>query len=56
MFDVFCDGCRKHQLLTAGRVRGMGNDASGITLAYECWCGATGAEQLRRPVETAAAA
>lgn len=51
MFDIQCEGCGKRRLLPASRVRGLHNDARGIVVFYECYCGQPGALLTGRAAE-----
>jgi hypothetical protein len=39
MFDLDCPHCSTRRLLSPGRVRGLVNDAAGIHVTLQCWCG-----------------
>lgn len=43
MFDIHCNGCGKHQLLSISRIRQLVNHEQGIEVIFECWCGTQGA-------------
>lgn len=43
MFDIHCNACGKHQLLSISRIRQLVNHEQGIEVIFECWCGAQGA-------------
>lgn len=39
MFDLYCPHCSTRRLMFAGQVRDMVNDADGVHVVVECWCG-----------------
>ncbi|WP_372729286.1 hypothetical protein [Nocardioides sp.] len=45
MFDHVCTACSKRQLIFPSQVIAVTNGASGIHVAFTCWCGAT--QELR---------
>lgn len=54
MFDAYCPACESRRLVFTSQVRGITNDASGIHVAYRCWCGVESVWTTGRPQRVAA--
>jgi hypothetical protein len=42
VFDAYCAGCSRRQLISPTQVLGIINDDAGIHVAYRCRCGEAG--------------
>jgi hypothetical protein len=40
VFDVYCQSCASRRLIFTSQVEAIQNTATGIHVAYRCWCGA----------------
>ncbi len=56
MFDVYCTECARRQIVFAGQVVGIHNDASGIHVVFRCSRGHVGVWDTGRRAEHAGSA
>ena len=52
MFDVFCTECARRQIVFAGQVVGIHNDANGIHVVFRCSRGHLGVWDTGRSART----
>lgn len=55
MFEAYCTGCARRELVFAGQVLGIHNDERGIHIVFRCSRGHTGVLVTGRRAEQVAA-